>query len=74
MIAISPLETYYFHRVVREGWLGSKSPTTCRRILTEEKDVLKPEFMGQGRATRILIIGANIQRYQRKAAVLKTRK
>lgn len=52
--------TYYFNAVVREGWLGSKSPFVCKRLLAEHHDLLAPQFVGQGRATRIMLEGANI--------------
>lgn len=64
---------YYLHQIAREGWLGTKSPYIVRRIITEHKEDLKPEFIGQGRSTRILVHGASLQRFQRKQVVLARR-
>lgn len=58
---------YYLHQVAREGWLGSRSVFVCRRIITEHKKVLKPRFIGIGKATRITILGADILNFQKYA-------
>lgn len=73
MSLISPKTPYYFHHIVREGWLGSTSPFICRRMLTESKGVLNPVFIGSGRSTRILILGKDILEYQRREAHAKSK-
>jgi hypothetical protein len=62
----APDQTYYFTEIVRLGWLGSFSPIACKRILTERSGILKPQYNGTGRSTRIIIKGSNLLAYQKK--------
>ncbi|MDE1944794.1 MAG: hypothetical protein KGI03_00780 [Patescibacteria group bacterium] len=71
---VDQYQKYFLTEIAREGWLGTRSPFVVRRILTEHKDILKPQFIGKGRSTRILVSGADIQRFQRREAVLANRK
>lgn len=61
-----PLDAdHYFSAVVRNGWLGSTSPFVCKRIHMEYAGTLKPRYVGQGRATRILIAGNDIETFKK---------
>ncbi len=62
-INIDKDKTYYFTSIARNGWLGSTSVFTCKRIITECKDILRPEYVGVGRATRILITGEDLLKF-----------
>jgi hypothetical protein len=66
MKRIDENEGYFFHAVVREGWLGSRSAFACKRILTENAQILKPVYTGAGRSTRIIIKGANISAFRKQ--------
>ncbi len=60
---IDQKKTYFLAEVVREGWLGSKSAFVCKRLIAEFYGILKPEYTGEGRSTRILLRGAEILKF-----------
>lgn len=61
---IDAQKNYYLNAVVKAGWLGSTSPFICRRIVMEYGHILKPQFIGSGRATRIIIKGDRINTFR----------